>query len=75
MMVYVEEWPAKLAAMLKANAKNPDDAFLSSVIDSGGGDILGQVSKILKSGGKVVVYGMYVLLSLFRVILFARGSV
>ncbi|THH29845.1 hypothetical protein EUX98_g4356 [Antrodiella citrinella] len=51
-------WPAKLAAMLKTNAKGSEDALLSAVIDSGGGDILGQVSKILKSGGKVVVYGM-----------------
>lgn len=34
--------------------------LLDAVIDSGGGNIMGQVNKILKPGGKVVVYGMYV---------------
>jgi NADPH:quinone reductase-like Zn-dependent oxidoreductase len=31
---------------------------LDVVIDSAGGEILQQTSKILKSGGRVVVYGM-----------------
>lgn len=34
--------------------------LLDAVIDSGGGDIMGQVNRVLKPGGKVVVYGMYV---------------
>ena len=32
--------------------------FLDSVIDSAGGDIMKQTLKLLKSGGKVVCYGM-----------------
>ena len=33
---------------------------LDAVIDSGGGDLMSQIGKVLKAGGKVVVYGMYV---------------
>ena len=33
--------------------------MLDAVIDSGGSDILGQISNYLKQGGKVVCYGMY----------------
>ena len=33
--------------------------MLDAVIDSGGGNILGQISNYLKQGGKVVCYGMY----------------
>ena len=32
---------------------------LDVVIDSGGGEIMIQTSKILKHGGKVICYGMY----------------
>lgn len=46
------DWPAQIRAQLK------NGAYLDSVIDSGGGDILGKVSKSLRSGGRVVVYGM-----------------
>ena len=38
--------------------------MLDAVIDSGGGDILGQISNYLKQGGKVVCYGMYAQLSI-----------
>lgn len=33
-------------------------ALLSVVIDSGGGDILSKVGKVLGHGGKLVCYGM-----------------
>lgn len=36
------------------------ERLLDVVVDSGGGDILGRVSRVLKPGGRVVVYGMYV---------------
>ncbi|TFK20539.1 NAD(P)-binding protein [Coprinopsis marcescibilis] len=48
-------WPAEIHAQLQKERKG---GVLDSVIDSGGGDILGKVSKILKPGGKVVCYGM-----------------
>ena len=51
-----EDWPGQLAKLL---AKRGGSVLLDAVIDSGGGDIMGQVNKILKPGGKVVVYGMY----------------
>lgn len=34
--------------------------MLDAVIDSAGGDIMGQTGKILKLGGRVVCYGMCV---------------
>jgi NADPH:quinone reductase-like Zn-dependent oxidoreductase len=37
----------------------PGSAVLDVVIDSGGGEIMAQTSKILKRGGKVICYGMY----------------
>jgi NADPH:quinone reductase-like Zn-dependent oxidoreductase len=49
-------WPAQLSKMLVQDGGK--DSQLSAVIDSAGGDIMGQVGKLLKSGGKVVVYGM-----------------
>ena len=49
-------WPVLLGKMLVQNSGR--GAQLSAVIDSAGGDIMGQVGKILTSGGKVVVYGM-----------------
>ncbi|KAH9950219.1 NAD(P)-binding protein [Amylocystis lapponica] len=53
-----EDWPAQLGRMLKANGGETSSALISAVIDSGGGDIMGRVTKILKNGGRVVVYGM-----------------
>ena len=52
------DWPSALESLLTNNAGK--DARLSSVIDSGGGEIMAQVGKILQHGGKVVIYGMYV---------------
>lgn len=53
------DWPARLKAMIK-EAGSPG---LDAVIDSGGGDVLGMLGApgLLKFGGKVVCYGMYVL--------------
>ncbi|KAI0957910.1 hypothetical protein AcW1_006149 [Taiwanofungus camphoratus] len=59
-----EDWPTQLESMLKTNSIIGDGrhrsgvALLSSVIDSAGGDIVNRTSKILKNGGRVVVYGM-----------------
>ncbi|KAI0689421.1 NAD(P)-binding protein [Cytidiella melzeri] len=51
-----KDWTVQLQKLLeKDHGKN---ALLTSVIDSGGGEIMAQVSKALKGGGKVVVYGM-----------------
>ncbi len=50
------DWPSSLESLLvKDGGKKP---LLSTVIDSAGGEIMSQVSRILKTGGKVVVYGM-----------------
>ncbi|TFK36440.1 hypothetical protein BDQ12DRAFT_706376 [Crucibulum laeve] len=46
-----KDWPVHMGRLLNGSS-------LDSVIDSGGGDILGQTSKYLKQGGKVVCYGM-----------------
>ncbi|KAG5352079.1 hypothetical protein C0989_003943 [Termitomyces sp. Mn162] len=48
-----KEWPAQLGALLGKGKE------LDVVIDSGGGEIMMQTSKILKHGGRVVCYGMY----------------
>ncbi|KAJ3533647.1 hypothetical protein NM688_g7252 [Phlebia brevispora] len=50
------DWPTALEELLIKNGGK--EARLSAVIDSGGGEIMAQVGKILKHGGKVVVYGM-----------------
>lgn len=61
--VDVDNWPSQLEAKLKeaGGGKKGDDILLTSVIDSGGGDIMGKVGRTLRKGGKVVVYGMCVL--------------
>jgi NADPH:quinone reductase-like Zn-dependent oxidoreductase len=51
-----KDWPNQLLNLLEKN--HGGGSVLSSVIDSGGGDIMGQVGRLLKGGGKVVVYGM-----------------
>jgi len=48
-------WPSELGKLLKER-----NATLDAVIDSAGGDILGQTSRLLRAGGKVVCYGMTV---------------
>ncbi|KAF5344395.1 hypothetical protein D9756_011350 [Leucocoprinus leucothites] len=49
-----QEWPAQLASLLKKSIRSQLDV----VVDSGGGDVLGKVSRVLKPGGRVVCYGM-----------------
>ncbi|KAF8065366.1 hypothetical protein FPV67DRAFT_1502554 [Lyophyllum atratum] len=51
-----KDWPAQLRALL-ARSKN-GKTELDVVIDSGGGEIMVQISGILKQGGRVVCYGM-----------------
>jgi len=52
-----KDWANQLQRLLQQ--QHGRDAELSSVIDSGGGEIMAQVSKsLLKAGGRVVVYGM-----------------
>lgn len=50
------DWPSRLGKLLVQHGGK--GAQLSAVIDSAGGDIMGQISRILKAGGRVVVYGM-----------------
>lgn len=45
-------WPKELAALLPSTRP-----YLDAVIDSGGGPIMNQVTKVLKYGGVVVCYG------------------
>ncbi|KAJ7813862.1 hypothetical protein B0H14DRAFT_2851821 [Mycena olivaceomarginata] len=49
----VDSWPNELGALLKESS-----AQLAAIIDSGGDEIMAKTSKYLKSGGKVVCYGM-----------------
>ena len=51
-----KDWPVQLGKQLVQGGGKA--AQLDAVIDSGGGDLMGQVGKMLKAGGKVVVYGM-----------------
>lgn len=50
------DWPSSLESLLVKDGGKK--ALLSAVIDSAGGEIMSQVGRILKPGGKVVVYGM-----------------
>ncbi|KAI0080526.1 NAD-P-binding protein [Panus rudis PR-1116 ss-1] len=51
-----KDWPSQLESLLKRH--NPKNSLLSSVIDSGGGDIMSSLFKVLAGGARVVVYGM-----------------
>ncbi|KAL4244887.1 Zinc-type Alcohol Dehydrogenase-like protein [Abortiporus biennis] len=53
-----KNWPVQLEALLRKHHGKGDGALLSAVIDSGGGDIVESVGKVLKRGGRVVIYGM-----------------
>ncbi|KAM6500156.1 hypothetical protein JOM56_003170 [Amanita muscaria] len=54
------KWPSRIAALLSKDAKENGGGtgFLDAVIDSSGGDIMGQTTKYLKQGGSIVCYGM-----------------
>ncbi len=53
------DWPIQISALLSKDAKeNGGTGTLDVVIDSGGGDIMAQIGKMLKQGGSVVCYGM-----------------
>jgi len=54
-MRYLEDWPAQLGRLLGKAGKKPT---LDVVIDSAGGDIIGQCSRMLALGARVVCYGM-----------------
>lgn len=55
-----KDWSTQLAKLIGQHSTVCSGApvQLDSVIDSGGGDIMVQVNRILKPGGRVVVYGM-----------------
>ena len=60
-----KDWPAQLAKLLELvggsgrnGAPEVSLSLLDAVVDSGGGEVMAQVNKVLKPGGKVVVYGM-----------------
>ena len=50
---HAADWPKQLASLLPASRP-----YLDAVIDSGGGAVCNQASRVLKQGGKVVCYGM-----------------
>lgn len=50
-----EDWEVKLGKMLREH-----NSSFGAVIDSGGGQILTRISKLMKPGGKIICYGMYV---------------
>ncbi|KDR73817.1 hypothetical protein GALMADRAFT_251643 [Galerina marginata CBS 339.88] len=47
-----KNWPAQIGALVGKGE------MIDAIIDSAGGDIMGQAGKILKQGGRVVCYGM-----------------
>ncbi|KAI0345388.1 NAD(P)-binding protein [Trametopsis cervina] len=51
-----KDWPDQLQKLLEKHSGK--GAQLSSAIDSGGGDLMAQLGKVLKGNGKVVCYGM-----------------
>ncbi|KAF4614488.1 hypothetical protein D9613_002477 [Agrocybe pediades] len=51
-----KNWPAQIGALLAKDAGK--GAMIDAIIDSAGGDIMGQAGKLLKQGGRVVCYGM-----------------
>lgn len=53
-----EDWGGQLAAIVKKTSNKPT---VDAVIDSGG-ELIGEARKVLKQGGKIVCYGMYILL-------------
>jgi len=56
-VILAEDWPSHINAMLVKDKSGK--GVLDVVIDSGGGEIMTQTSRILKQSGKVVCYGMY----------------
>ena len=57
------KWQNKLHDLMKQEAakapvKTDGPVLLSAVIDSAGGDLVSRVNRILRSGGRIVVYGM-----------------
>ncbi|KZT52258.1 NAD(P)-binding protein [Calocera cornea HHB12733] len=50
-----EKWSAELGELMK---KTDPSAKVDVVIDSAGGEICAQTSKIIREGGRIVVYGM-----------------
>jgi hypothetical protein len=52
---HLGDWPAQLGRLLKETGKKPT---LDVVVDSAGGDIIGQCGRMLTSGARVVCYGM-----------------
>ena len=49
------DWPAQLGNLLEKAGKK---AALDVVVDSAGGDIIGQCSRMLAWGARIVCYGM-----------------
>lgn len=51
--ILAEQWGSTLGKVLSGKR-------LDAVIDSAGGDIFGQIGRVLRPGGTVVCYGMFV---------------
>jgi NADPH:quinone reductase-like Zn-dependent oxidoreductase len=54
------DWPLQIEKALHNSADGKEAVQLDAVIDSGGGNILGDLGRLLKPGGRLVCYGMYV---------------
>lgn len=52
------DWSRQLAKLIEKDSYSSPPLQLDAVIDSAGGNIMVQVNKLLKPGGRVVVYGM-----------------
>jgi len=66
-----EDWPTRLGKLLKDTGNKPT---LDVVVDSAGGDIIGQCGRLLGSGARVVCYGMTVAPQItFRMVDVLRG--
>ncbi|KZO93070.1 NAD-binding protein [Calocera viscosa TUFC12733] len=50
-----EKWPSELGELMK---KTDSTAKLDAVIDSAGGEICAQTSRVIREGARIVVYGM-----------------
>ncbi|KAH7924734.1 NAD(P)-binding protein [Leucogyrophana mollusca] len=53
-----KDWPSQLADILEKEGDGAGQTKIDAVVDSGGGDIMSRVNKVLKAGGRVVCYGM-----------------
>ncbi|KAG8901732.1 hypothetical protein FRB99_005122 [Tulasnella sp. 403] len=54
-----QDWPQKLAELLKRDAPEGQRPLLDVVIDQAGGDICAKTVKLFRDGGVISIYGMH----------------